>query len=181
MQPGSRSVIVDGLITTVTNHSDQYDNKGTEDRNDDTGPIRFTLNPEHPSEGGIYDTGYYEVSSGVAKRIAPAFTMLSISPNPVLTGTGIPVTLKFLMDADDDKFFNRDLTITLNGLKTAKSGLTEFVVRPSEGSLRVQIDSLVTSSDDGNISFTVKSNDGSYTERTSETITDEMLHSGDSR
>lgn len=171
MQPGSRSVIVDGLKTTVTNHSDQYDNKGTEDPNDDTGPIRFTLNPEHPSEGGIYDTGYYEVSSGVAKRIAPAFTMLSISPNPVLTGTGIPVTLKFLMDADDDKFFNRDLTITLNGLKTAKSGLTEFVVRPSEGSLRVQIDDLVTSSDDGNISFTVKSNDNQYTPRTSETIT----------
>lgn len=168
---GSRSVIVDGLRTTVTDHSDQYDNKGTEDPNDDTGPIRFTLNPEHPSEGGTYDTGYYEVSSDVAGRIAPAFTMLSISPNPVLVGTGIPVTLKFLMDADDDKFFNRDLTITLNGLKTAKSGLTEFVVRPSEGSLRVQIDSLVTSSDDGNISFTVKSNDGSYTERTSETIT----------
>ena len=170
MQPGSRSVIVDGLRTTVTNHSDQYDNKGTEDPNDDTGPIRFTLNPEQPSKGGIYDTGYYEVSSDVAGRIAPAFTMLSISPNPVLTGTGIPVTLNFLMDADDDKFFNRDLTITLNGLKT-KSGLTKFVVRPSEGSLRVQIDSLVTSSDDGNISFTVKSNDGSYTERTSETIT----------
>lgn len=171
MQPGSRSVIVDGLRTTVTDHSDQYDNKGTEDPNDDTGPIRFTLNPEQPSEGGIYDTGYYEVSSDVAERIAPAFTMLSISPTPVLTGTGIPVTLKFLMDADDDKFFNRDLIITLNGLKTAKSGLKEFVVRPSEGSLRVQIDSLVTSSDDGNISFTVKSNDGSYTERTSETIT----------
>ena len=171
MQPGSRSVIVDGLRTTVTNHSDQYDNKGTEDPNDDTGPIRFTLNPEQPSKGGIYDTGYYEVSSDVAGRIAPAFTMLSISPNPVLTGKGIPVTLKFLMDADDDKFFNRDLTITLNGLETAKSRLTKFVVRPSEGSLRVQIDSLVTSSDDGNISFTVKSNDGSYTERTSETIT----------
>lgn len=168
---GSRSVIVDGLKTTVTDHSDQYDNKGTEDRNDDTGPIRFTLNPEQPSEGGTYDTEYYEVSSGVAGRIAPAFTMLSISPNPVLKGTGIPVTLKFLMDTDDEEYFNRDLTITLNGLETAKSKLTEFVVRPSEGSLRVQIDSLVTSSYDGNISFTVKSNDGSYTKRTSETIT----------
>ena len=171
MQPGTRSVIVDGLKTTVASHSDVYDGKGTSDITDDTGPIRFTLNPESPSEGGTYDTGYYEVSSGVAGRIAPAFTMLSISPNPVLTGTGIPVTLKFFMDADDDKFFNRDLTITLNGLKTAKSGLTEFVVRPSEGSLCVLIDSLVTSSDAGNISFTVKSNDNQYTPRTFETIT----------
>lgn len=159
IQPGTRSVIVDGLVTTVASHSDVLNAEAK------TGPIRFTLNP------GEIDPDYYEVSSDVATRIAPAFTMLSISPNPVLTGTGIPVTLKFLMDADDDKFFNRDLTITLNGLKTAKSGLTEFVVRPSEGSLRVQIDSLVTSSDDGNISFTVKSNDNQYTPRTSETIT----------
>ena len=171
MQPGSRSVIVDGLRTTVTNHSDQYDNKGTEDSNDDTGPIRFTLNPEQPSEGGTYDTGYYEVSSDVAKRIAPAFTMLSISPNPVLTGTGIPVTLKFLMDADDDSYFNRTVIVKLNGLEDKDTRATEVRVTPTEGSLKVQLDNLVTSSVDGNVSFSLSTEDGQYKERTSETIT----------
>lgn len=170
MQPGSRTVIVDGLVTTVADHSDVYDGKGTDDISDDTGPIRFTLNPENPSGGGSYDNAYYTVTSDVAERIAPAFTMLSISPNPVLVGEGVPVTLKFFMDADDEEYFNRDLTITLNGLKTA-DGSTEFVVRPSEGSLRVLVDNLVTSSYDGDISFTVRSNDGKYTPRTSETIT----------
>lgn len=171
MQPGSRSVIVDGLRTTVTNHSDQYDNKGTEAPNDDTGPIRFTLNPEQPSEGGTYDTGYYEVSSNVAGRIAPAFTMLSISPNPVLTGTGIPVTLKFLMDADDDRYFDRTVIVKLHGLKDKDTGATEVRVTPTEGSLNVQLDNLVTSSVADNVSFSLSTEDGQYKERTSETIT----------
>ena len=159
IQPGTRSVIVDGLVTNVASHSDVLNAEAK------TGPIRFTLNP------GEIDPDYYEVSSDVATRIAPAFTMLSISPNPVLMGTGIPVTLKFLMDADDDKYFNRNVIVTLNGLKDKDTGATEIKVKPTEGSLRVLLDNLVTSTADGDISFTVRTEDGEYTERTSETIT----------
>ncbi|MBR5563670.1 MAG: hypothetical protein IKW11_05535 [Bacteroidales bacterium] len=162
MQKGTRSVIVDGLKTTVASHSDVYDGKGTSDITDDTGPIRFTLNPENPSEGGVYDEAYYQVTSDVANRIEPAFTMLMIEPNPVLTGENIPVSIRFYMDADDEDYFNRDLTIHLDGLKTAHRGLTRFDVRPAEGSIKILIDSLVTSTVNGNVSFTVVDNGGKY-------------------
>lgn len=162
MKKGTRSVIVDGLKTTVASHSDVYDGKGTSDITDDTGPIRFTLNPENPSEGGVYDEAYYQVTSDVANRIEPAFTMLMIEPNPVLTGENIPVSIRFYMDADDEDYFNRDLTIHLDGLKTAHRGLTRFDVRPAEGSIKILIDSLVTSTVNGNVSFTVVDNGGKY-------------------
>lgn len=154
MQPGSRSVIVDGLKTTVVDHSN------TENEAAMTGPIRFTLStPEFDDN----DTkGYYTMSSDVATRIEPAFTMLMIEPNPVLTGENIPVSIRFYMDADDEDYFNRDLTIHLDGLKTAHRGLTTFDVRPAEGSIKIMIDSLVTSTVNGNVSFTVVDNGGKY-------------------
>lgn len=170
MKKGTRSVIVDGLKTIVASHSDVYDGKGTSDITDDTGPIRFTLNPENPSKGGVYDEAYYQVTSDVATRIEPAFTMLAISPNPVMVGEGVPVSLKFLMDADDEEYFNREVIVELNGLKDKDTGATKLTVTPTEGSLRVLLDNLVTSTENGDISFSLSTVDKEYTPRTSETI-----------
>lgn len=156
MQPGSRSAIVDGLVTTVVSHSDTYNANA---QGGPTGPIRFTLNAD----------GYYEVSSDVAGRIEPKFTMLSISPDPIIYGEGVPVDIKFMMDSDDDRYFDRPLTVTLNGLQTA-NGERVVKITPTEGSLVVRINDLVTSTANGDVSFKVESDDKQYETRTSEVV-----------
>ena len=164
MQPGSRSVIIDGLKTTVKDHSETLDGVA------ETGPIRFTLSTPEYGDGDV--KGYYTVSSDVATRIAPYFTMLSISPNPIMKGEGVPVDIKFMMDADDEKYYDRELTVTLYGLKTPE-GHNSFDIKPTQGSLVVRVNDLLTSTSDGNVSFKVEEkgdNVYKYEPRTSEVV-----------
>ena len=165
MQPGSRSVIIDGLKTTVKDHSETLDGVA------ETGPIRFTLSTPEYDDSDI--EGYYTVSSDVAIRTAPYFTMLSISPNPIIYGEGVPVDIKFMMDSDDQKYFERNLTVNLNGLKTP-DGKSSINITPTQGSLVVRLSNLLTTTADGDVSFTIVENGQDYNKyesRTSEIAT----------
>ena len=160
MQPGSRSVIIDGLKTTVKDHSD------TPNTAAETGPIRFTLSTPEYANSEV--EGYYTVSSDVATRTAPYFTMLSISPNPIIYGVDVPVDIKFMMDSDDEKYFERNLTVKLNGLKTPE-GETSINITPTQGSLVVRLSDLLTTTADGNVSFTIVENGQDYNKYESRT------------
>ena len=160
MQPGSRSVIIDGLKTTVKDHSD------TPNTAAETGPIRFTLSTPEYANSEV--EGYYTVSSDVATRTAPYFTMLSISPNPIIYGVDVPVDIKFMMDSDDEKYFERNLTVNLNGLKTPE-GKTSINITPTQGSLVVRLSDLLTTTADGNVSFTIIENGQDYNKYESRT------------
>ena len=153
MQPGSRSVVIDGLITTVKDHSD------TKNEAAETGPIRFTLSTPESANSEV--EGYHTVSSDVATRTAPYFTMLSISPNPIIYGVDVPVDIKFMMDSDDEKYFERNLTVKLHGLKTPE-GDESINITPTQGSLVVRLSNLLTTDAEGDVSFTIEENGQDY-------------------
>ena len=136
MEKGSRTVLLDDLITQVT------------DVSTGEGPVSFTLSTE--------DSSYETASSGVVERTRPKFTLLSINPDPVLKGAGRKVSISFTMDANDEIYAEREVNITLNGIKKIGADSNQSItITPSSTSKTITIDDLETIDENSNISFVV--------------------------
>lgn len=126
---GNRVVTVNGLTTT------------TEDEE-----VSFTVEEET-----------YAPITATASRRAYKFTDLTI-PDRILRGVGRKVNISFTMDAADDDYANREVTVSFDGLTDA-NGNNVITVKPQPGNRKVEIKGLLTTSDNGAVQFTV-STDG---------------------
>lgn len=122
---GNRVVTVNGLTTT------------TEDKE-----VSFTVEEES-----------YAPITATASRRAYKFTDLTI-PDRILRGVGRKVNISFTMDAADDDYANREVTVSFDGLADA-NGNNVITVKPQPGSRKVEIKGLLTTSDNGAVQFTV--------------------------
>ena len=83
------------------------------------------------------------------------FTDVKVIPgDSIFYGVGETADITFTMSSDDNNYQNKEVTVQLNGLADA-NGNTELKVKPSAGNRTVRINGLVTTSVDGNVSFTV--------------------------
>ena len=126
VQPsGNRVVTVNGFTTT------------TEDEE-----VSFTVEEES-----------YAPMTATASRRAYKFTDLTI-PNRILRGVGRKVNISFTMDAADNDYANREVTVSFDGLADA-NGNNVITVKPQPESRKVEIKGLLTTSDNGAVQFTV--------------------------
>ena len=83
------------------------------------------------------------------------FTDVKVIPgDSIFYGVGETADITFTMSDDDNNYQNKEVTVQLNGLADA-NGNTELKVKPSSGNRTVRINGLLTTSLDGNVSFTV--------------------------
>ena len=95
----------------------------------------------------------YEPAVATAARDWYNFSNLSINNgNAVQEGIGRTVAIRFTMDNQDTGYNTTPVTIKLNGM--ARGGQTEFTYTP--GDREVVISDIVTTSRNGNLSFTVE-------------------------
>lgn len=126
VQPsGSRVVTVDGFTTTT-----------------DDASVSFTVEEEE-----------YAPMTATATRRGYNFTNLTL-PNRILRGIGRKVDISFTMDAEDENYASREVTVSFDGLEDA-NGNNVIVVRPQAGSREVEIEGLLTTSEQGAVQFTV--------------------------
>lgn len=136
MTKGSRTVVLKDLMTEASNPSTGE------------GPVSFTLSTA--------DMSYETAHSGVIERVKPRFSMLSITPDPILKGANRKVSISFTMDANDERYYEREVTITLNGLKKLGTDVSQpITITPSSASKTVTIDDLVTTAESSDVSFVV--------------------------
>lgn len=126
VQPsGSRVVTVDGFTTTT-----------------DDAAVSFTVEEEE-----------YAPMTATATRRGYNFTNLTL-PNRILRGIGRKVDISFTMDAEDEDYASREVTVSFDGLADA-SGNNVINVTPQAGNRVVEIKGLLTTSDNGAVQFTV--------------------------
>lgn len=126
VQPsGSRAVTVDGFTTTT-----------------DDAAVSFTVEEEE-----------YAPMTATATRRGYKFTNLTL-PNRILRGIGRKVDISFTMDAEDDNYASREVTVSFDGLADA-NGNNVIKVTPQAGNRVVEIKGLLTTSDNGAVQFTV--------------------------
>lgn len=136
MTKGSRTVVLKDLMTEAS------------DPSTGEGPVSFTLSTA--------DMSYETAHSGVVERVKPRFSMLSITPDPILKGADRKVSISFTMDANDERYYEREVTITLNGLKKLGTDVSQpITITPSSASKTVTIDDLVTTDESSDVSFVV--------------------------
>ena len=136
MTKGSRTVVLKDLMTEAS------------DPSTGEGPVSFTLSTA--------DMSYETAHSGVIERVKPRFSMLSITPDPILKGADRKVSISFTMDANDERYYEREVTITLNGLKKLGTDVSQpITITPSSASKTVTIDDLVTTDESSDVSFVV--------------------------
>lgn len=83
------------------------------------------------------------------------FTDVKVIPDDsIFYGVGETADITFTMSDDDNNYQDKEVTVQLNGLADT-NGNTELKVKPSAGNRTVRINGLVTTSLDGNVSFTV--------------------------
>lgn len=126
VQPsGSRVVTVDGFTTTT-----------------DDAAVSFTVEEEE-----------YAPMTATATRRGYNFTNLTL-PNRILRGIGRKVDISFTMDAEDEDYASREVTVSFDGLADA-NGNNVIKVTPQAGNRVVEIKGLLTTSDNGAVQFTV--------------------------
>ena len=126
VQPsGNRVVTVDGFTTTT-----------------DDAAVSFTVEEEE-----------YAPMTATATRRGYNFTNLTL-PNRILRGIGRKVDISFTMDAEDEDYASREVTVSFDGLADA-NGNNVIKVTPQAGNRVVEIKGLLTTSDNGAVQFTV--------------------------
>lgn len=107
------------------------------------------------SASNIYVTNEYFVDDYDDFLNGVIFTAVKVIPDDsIFYGEGETAGITFTMSEDDGDFQNKAVTVQLHGLAD-QNGNTELTVTPNEGNRTVAIDNLVTTSLDGNVSFTV--------------------------
>ena len=122
---GGRVVSVDGFTTT------------TEDSD-----VSFTVEEET-----------YAPMTATATRRGYSFTNLTL-PDRILRGVGRKVNISFTMDEADDDYASRVVEVSLVGMEDV-NGDEVIYITPEAGSRVVEIDGLLTNTDNGAVQFTV--------------------------
>lgn len=97
---------------------------------------------------------HFQTASLDAGRDWMFFDEQKFNTSRLLHGIGRTVSISFEMDDSDPTYYERDVTVSLNGLKTA-DGKTTFTVRPSSGTRLVNVQNLVTTNEEETVSFTI--------------------------
>lgn len=130
--PAGKVVEITGLRTTTT-----------------ALPVSFTV--EEPC--------YAPQTSAEVTRERYRFNELTISPDPIIMGTGQTVSVSFSKDPDDTGFSSRELTIELEGLETAE-GVSEITItNPTDN---ITLENLRTTTESDAVRVTVKANSSDY-------------------
>lgn len=130
--PADKVVEITGLRTTTT-----------------ALPVSFTV--EEPC--------YAPQTSAEVTRERYRFNGLTISPDPIIMGTGQTVSVSFSKDPDDTGFSSRELTIELEGLETAE-GVSEITItNPTDN---ITLENLRTTTESDAVRVTVKANSSDY-------------------
>ena len=112
-------------------------------------PVSFT----------VEESCYAPQTSAEVGRERYRFDGLTISPDPIIMGTGQTVSVSFSKDPRDDSFSSRELTIELEGLVTAE-GVSEITItNPTDN---ITLDGLKTTTDSDAVTVTVRANSSDY-------------------
>ena len=101
----------------------------------------------------VYVTNQYFTPGSNSFGNGIPFNDVKITPETLIYGVGEKVSLSFTMNSSDTGYSSREVTVKLNGLEDA-SGRTTFTEIPGNNRT-VTINDIVTTSLDGNVSFTV--------------------------
>lgn len=101
----------------------------------------------------VYVTNQYFNPGSASFGNGVPFKEVKLSPETLIYGVGEKVSLSFTMNESDTGYSSREVTVKLNGLEDA-SGRTTFTETPGNNRT-VTINDIVTTSLDGNVSFTV--------------------------
>lgn len=132
--PADKVVEITGLRTTTT-----------------ALPVSFTVEEQEQC--------YAPQTSAEVTRERYRFNGLTISPDPIIMGTGQTVSVSFSKDPDDTGFSSRELTIELEGLETAE-GVSEITItNPTDN---ITLENLRTTTESEEVTVRVRANSSDY-------------------